>query len=67
MELISSQRFSALYSGERLACKREQSRIYSIASSPFSSFSYYTRLVNSASGASACLTQFIVISEMIDG
>ncbi|KAG1869829.1 hypothetical protein C8R48DRAFT_101155 [Suillus tomentosus] len=45
MELISSQRFSVLYSGERLACKREQARIYSIASSPFSSFSYYTRYV----------------------
>ncbi|KIK44775.1 hypothetical protein CY34DRAFT_802349 [Suillus luteus UH-Slu-Lm8-n1] len=30
-------------------------------------FSYFTRLVNSASGASACLTQIVVMSEMIDG
>ncbi|KAG2074650.1 hypothetical protein BDR04DRAFT_1115506 [Suillus decipiens] len=30
-------------------------------------FSYFSRLVNSASGASACLTLFSVMSEMIDG
>lgn len=67
MELILSQRFSVLCSAECLACRRAQSGICWILSSPFSSFSYFTRLVNSASGASACLTQIVVMSEMIDG